>query len=59
MNTKTITINIKVFVNEEIEEEQLDNMKKEIENDFANYLRSFPQNNKTIMGSIVKCNIDE
>ena len=55
MTTKTIEVNIKVFVDKNnTSGESLDIMREEIEKDFANYFRGMPLNNKIILGSIIE-----
>ncbi len=60
MTTETIEVNIKVFVDREnIDDKNLEKMREDIEKDFANYFRGMPQNNKTIMGSVIETKMKE
>jgi len=60
VTTETIEVNIKVFVDREnIDDKNLEKMREDIEKDFANYFRGMPQNNKTIMGSVIETKMKE
>lgn len=55
MTTETIEVNIRVFVDKDnIGGDGLEKMRQDIEKDFANYFRGMPQNNRTIMGSVIE-----